>query len=91
MMHRTQSLDFGIVLEGSMVMILDDGSETLMQRGDVAVQRGTMHAWRNPSRTEWSRMQFVLQDVPPIHVNGERFVEDLGRGVGKIPPSGNDK
>ena len=90
MMHRTQSVDFGIVLEGAVVMVLDDGSETFMQRGDVAVQRGTMHAWRNPSATEWCRMQFILQDIQPLYVGGERFGEDLGRGVEGLPGSGND-
>jgi len=44
MMHRTQSLDFGVVLEGEVDMLLDDGTEERMRRGDVAVQRATMHA-----------------------------------------------
>lgn len=42
MMHRTQSLDFGIVLEGEVEMVLDSGETQLMKRGDVAVQRATM-------------------------------------------------
>jgi len=45
MMHRTQSVDFGIVLEGQIVSLLDSGEERLMSRGDVMVQRATMHAW----------------------------------------------
>jgi hypothetical protein len=44
LMHRTQSLDFGIVVEGEVDMLLDDGSSTRLKRGDVAVQRATMHA-----------------------------------------------
>jgi len=44
MMHRTQSLDFGIVVEGEVDLILDDGSSTRMGRGDIAVQRATMHS-----------------------------------------------
>lgn len=44
MMHRTQSLDFGIVVEGEVDLLLDDGSSTRMGRGDIAVQRATMHA-----------------------------------------------
>lgn len=44
MMHRTQSLDFGIVLEGEVDLVLDDGSATRMGRGDIAVQRATMHS-----------------------------------------------
>ncbi|KAJ8122115.1 hypothetical protein ONZ43_g1605 [Nemania bipapillata] len=44
MMHRTQSLDFGIVVEGEVDLVLDDGSSTRMSRGDIAVQRATMHS-----------------------------------------------
>ena len=39
MMHRTQSVDYGIVLEGQIVSVLDSGEEQLMGRGDVMVQR----------------------------------------------------
>lgn len=90
MMHRTQSVDYGIVLEGQIESILDSGETQLMGRGDVMVQRATMHAWRNPSETEWARMIFCLQDCKPLYVKGERFGEDLGRGTKGIPGSGND-
>jgi quercetin dioxygenase-like cupin family protein len=90
LMHRTQSLDYGVVLEGEIEMELDDGSVTLMRRGDVAVQRGTKHSWRNPSSTAWARMLFVLQDCEPIYVNGARLKEDLGTGSGEIPSSRKD-
>lgn len=42
-MHRTRSLDYGIVLEGQVEMVLDGGDRVVMKRGDVAVQRGTNH------------------------------------------------
>lgn len=89
LMHRTQSLDYGLVLEGSMEMILDSGETKLMQRGDVAVQRGTMHAWKNVSTTEWARMLFVLQDCQEVILNGKPLEEDLGpsSGSGDIPAS----
>ncbi|KAH0840609.1 hypothetical protein AYO21_03938 [Fonsecaea monophora] len=90
LMHRTQSLDYGVVLEGTIEMELDDGSVTLLKRGDVAVQRGTNHAWRNPSKTEWTRMLFVLQDCQPVLVGGERLYEELGEGAKDFPSSGND-
>ena len=90
MMHRTQSLDYGIVLEGQIESVLDSGETQLMGRGDVMVQRATMHAWRNPSKTEWARMIFCLQDCKPLFIGGERFGEDLGRGTEGVPPSGND-
>jgi mannose-6-phosphate isomerase-like protein (cupin superfamily) len=58
MMHRTRSVDFGIVLEGEIWMILDD-SEVLLTTGTVVVQRGTDHAWENRS-DEVCRMAFIL-------------------------------
>ncbi len=58
MMHRTKSIDYGIILEGEIWMILDD-SEVLLKQGDVVIQRGTDHAWENRSdRT--CRMAFIL-------------------------------
>jgi quercetin dioxygenase-like cupin family protein len=58
--HRTQSVDYGIVLDGEVVLVLDDG-ETVLRAGDVAVQRGTSHRWENRSdRT--ARMAFILID-----------------------------
>ncbi|MCJ1462480.1 hypothetical protein MMC07_001082 [Pseudocyphellaria aurata] len=77
LMHRTQSLDYGLVLEGSVEMILDSGETKLLHRGDVAVQRGTMHAWRNTSKTEWARMFFVLQHCQEVVLNGTSLGEDL--------------
>ncbi|MFT4046782.1 MAG: cupin domain-containing protein [Solimonas sp.] len=58
MMHRTRSIDYGIVLEGEIVMVLDD-SEVLLKAGDVVVQRGTDHAWENRS-DRVCRMAFIL-------------------------------
>jgi quercetin dioxygenase-like cupin family protein len=90
MMHRTRSLDYGVVLEGSIELVLDSEERQLMHRGDVAVQRATMHAWYNPSKTEWARMLFVLQDCQTLELDGKTLKEDLGRGVEGLPPSGND-
>jgi quercetin dioxygenase-like cupin family protein len=60
-MHRTESVDYGIVLTGEVHLVLDDGSETRLQPGDVVVQRGTDHAWENRT-DEVSRMAFILID-----------------------------
>jgi mannose-6-phosphate isomerase-like protein (cupin superfamily) len=46
-MHRTDTIDYVIVLEGEIWLELDDGRETRLARGDVVVQTGTRHAWRN--------------------------------------------
>ncbi|KAB8067159.1 hypothetical protein BDV29DRAFT_196651 [Aspergillus leporis] len=86
-MHRTRSLDFGIVIEGTIELLLASGQKRVMHRGDVAVQRGTNHAWRNPDPVNWCRMAFVLQDARPVVVNGEPLSEDLGRSAGEVPPS----
>lgn len=86
-MHRTQSLDFGLVLEGEIEMVLDSGETKLMKRGDVAVQRGTMHAWRNPSSTQWARMYFILQNSQKLTLGGNELGEDLGRGAEGLGPS----
>jgi mannose-6-phosphate isomerase-like protein (cupin superfamily) len=49
-MHRTRTLDYVIVIEGELTLILDD-SEVILKPGDVVVQRGTDHAWENRSDT----------------------------------------
>jgi quercetin dioxygenase-like cupin family protein len=46
-LHRTESLDYAVVLDGEMTLIMDDGSETILRRGDTVVQRGTAHGWEN--------------------------------------------
>ncbi|KAH7361586.1 hypothetical protein B0T11DRAFT_279211 [Plectosphaerella cucumerina] len=89
LMHRTTSIDYGVCLEGSIELVLDSGDVQVMHRSDVVVQRGTIHAWRNPSATEWARMFFVLQDCQEITLDGKALGEDLGVGVEGIPSSSN--
>lgn len=60
-MHRTESVDYGIVLDGEVWLVLDDGSETSLSAGDVVVQRGTDHAWENRTDSV-SRIAFILVD-----------------------------
>ena len=59
-MHRTQTVDYGIVLDGEVVLVLDD-SETVLRAGDVVVQRGTSHRWENRSEAP-ARVAFILID-----------------------------
>ncbi len=59
-MHRTETIDYGIVLDGEIYLVLDD-TETLLQAGDVVIQRGTDHAWDNRG-DQWARMVFILID-----------------------------
>lgn len=59
-MHRTDTVDYAIVLEGEIYAVMDDG-ESLMRAGDVLIQRGTNHAWANRSG-KTARIAFVLID-----------------------------
>jgi mannose-6-phosphate isomerase-like protein (cupin superfamily) len=60
LMHRTETVDYGVVIEGEIVLVLDD-SVVALKPGGVVIQRGTNHAWANRSdRT--CRMLFVLVD-----------------------------
>jgi mannose-6-phosphate isomerase-like protein (cupin superfamily) len=60
LMHRTESVDYGVVIEGELTLVLDD-SEVQLRPGSVVVQRGTNHAWANRSARP-CRMLFVLVD-----------------------------
>jgi mannose-6-phosphate isomerase-like protein (cupin superfamily) len=59
-MHRTETVDYGIVLQGEITLIVDEG-ETIVRAGDIVIQRGTNHGWANRS-TENCRIAFVLID-----------------------------
>jgi hypothetical protein len=59
-MHRTESVDYGIVLEGEITLILDEG-ETVARAGDIVIQRGTNHGWANRSGKN-CRIAFILID-----------------------------
>ena len=85
-MHRTSSLDYGVVLEGEVELVLDSGEKRVLRRGDTCVQRGTNHAWRNTSGAEWARMLYVLVEAGPVELEGGlKLEENLGgmQGVRK--------
>lgn len=73
-MHRTRSVDYGIVLQGELDMELDSGECVTLRPGDVVVQRGTSHAWVNRS-AEVARMAFVLIDALPYLHEGQPLPE----------------
>ncbi|EQB12188.1 cupin domain-containing protein [Sphingobium lactosutens] len=60
LMHRTETIDYGIVLEGELVLIMDEG-ETTVRAGDIVIQRGTNHGWANRSDRN-CRIAFILID-----------------------------
>ena len=89
-MHRVNSLDYAIVLEGVFRMVLDSGEERIMQRGDIAIQRSTAHRWINVTGNGLlaARMLFVLLDVKDVHVAGGRvegYLGDLGKDYVGLP------
>jgi len=71
-MHRTRTLDYVVVIEGEVVLVLDD-SEVVLKKSDVVVQRGTNHAWENRSG-KMARMAF-------FHIDA-RFSDEL---LGRLP------
>jgi len=71
-MHRTKTLDYVVVIEGEVVLVLDD-SEVTLKKGDVVIQRGTDHAWENRS-DKTTRMAF-------FHIDAQ-FSEEL---LAKLP------
>ncbi|KAJ7913729.1 hypothetical protein B0H13DRAFT_2250798 [Mycena leptocephala] len=74
-LHRTVSLDYGIVAKGSVVLELEDGERVTLNGGDTVIQRGTMHCWRNET-AEWARMYFVGLGAKPVNVNGKELEEE---------------
>jgi quercetin dioxygenase-like cupin family protein len=65
-MHRTETIDYVIVIEGEIEMDMDD-STVKLKAGDVMVQRGTNHAWANRSDKR-ARVAFVLIDAVPLGI-----------------------
>lgn len=85
-MHRTMSLDYGIVLVGEVDAILDSGEVRRLNTGDIVIQRQTNHAWVNASKENWARMLFILQEAKPLIIGSEVLAEEYGEIKG-VPPS----
>lgn len=68
-LHRTASIDYAIVLDGECELELDGGEVVPLRTGDVVVQRGTSHLWRNPGDRP-CRYCFVLVAADPATVDG---------------------
>lgn len=74
------SVDYGVVIAGEMELQLDGGEKRILKPGDVVVQRGTMHAWRNANDKEWARMMFVmigLGEGGAVNVGGRMLMEEF--------------
>jgi len=70
-MHRTETIDYIVMLEGEIDMDMDD-STVKLRAGDIMVQRGTNHAWINRS-TAPARLAIVLLDAKPLGIGHPRL------------------
>jgi uncharacterized cupin superfamily protein len=70
-MHRTETLDYAILLNGECDLELDDGKTVHMKTGDICVQRGTMHAWVPTGGP--CTFAFILIDADPVEEGGQKL------------------
>lgn len=75
-MHRSSSIDYGIVLQGELTLELDSGEAKVIRQGDTVIQRGTNHAWVAHS-SQWARIAFILIEAPPVVINGQALSEHM--------------
>lgn len=68
--HRTDSIDYAVVMDGEVDMELEEGQFVHLKAGDVLVQRGTVHNWLNRGDAPCT-IAFVLIDAKPVEVNGK--------------------
>ena len=78
-MHRTNSIDYGIVLDGEIELELDDGAKRTVRQGGIIIQRGTNHLWRNTT-DRVCRIAFILIEAPAYLHNGEPLEEHKPEG-----------
>lgn len=71
-MHRTDSIDYAVVISGEIDMELDAGKSVHLRAGDVLVQRGTVHNWVNRGR-EPCVIAFSLIDATPAVAGSKRL------------------
>jgi quercetin dioxygenase-like cupin family protein len=69
-MHRTETVDYAILLSGECDLEFDSGESVHLKPGDIVVQRGTMHAWVNNGSVP-AVFAFILIDAAPAEVGGE--------------------
>jgi quercetin dioxygenase-like cupin family protein len=73
-MHRTNSIDYGIIMSGEIELELDDGVKKTVREGGIVVQRGTNHLWRNVTDKP-CRIAFILIEAPAYLHNGAPLME----------------
>lgn len=73
-MHRTNSIDYGIVMTGEVELELDDGAKRTVREGGIIIQRGTNHLWRNTTDRP-CRIAFILIEAPAYVHDGVSLEE----------------
>jgi quercetin dioxygenase-like cupin family protein len=68
--HRTDSIDYAVVISGEIDMELEKGNEVHLKAGDVLVQRGTVHCWINRGKAPCV-IAFALIDAKPVRAGGK--------------------
>ncbi|KAF3386674.1 hypothetical protein F1880_000715 [Penicillium rolfsii] len=80
-MHRTETLDYGVIIDGATELVLDSGEKKILRKGDVFVQRGTAHAWLNKTEKKDNsgvvRVFFVFQPIEQVQMGGKLIRQDL--------------
>ena len=74
--HRTDSIDYAVVISGEIDMELEKGEEVHLRAGDVVVQRGTVHCWINRGKAPCT-IAFVLIDAKPVTA-GDKVLNAFG-------------
>ncbi|KAI1078224.1 hypothetical protein F5B20DRAFT_548492 [Whalleya microplaca] len=77
-LHRAICVGIGTVCEGEMELSVDSGERRILRPGDVSINRGAFHCWKNLSKDKPARMLYVLLDCDPLVVNGKTLDFDMG-------------
>lgn len=81
-LHRTQSLDYVVVMFGEIVLGLDGGEEKVVGPGEMVLQRGTNHTWTNRGEGVCRMACFLVGSEKVVTGAGEELVETV-IGLGK--------
>ena len=76
-MHRTLTIDYGMILSGEIDLILDGGETIRLVAGDTLIQRGTNHIWHNPSPDTTCRYLVCMVESQPVIIDGKPLAQTL--------------
>lgn len=80
-MHRTTTLDYTVIMDGTTELVLDSGEKKILKKGDIIIQRGTAHAWRNVTEKSDNsgvlRIFFVFLPIEKVQVESGLLDMDL--------------